>query len=141
MNSNTQSGFSVAELMCVLVIVGILTAIAVPALTKSKRMAEIGVIFATMRTIGSTQVNIYTAKSRFGDLDEIDALLSGSVGKQLGTNLFTRDRFMIEMVPADPTDVELHDSYTITATQDLGDGGQVYKFELSQTGEIRQILP
>jgi hypothetical protein len=45
------------------------------------------------------------------------------------------------MIPASPTDVELKDSYTVVATQDLNDGGAVYKFELSQTGEIRQILP
>jgi len=129
------------ELLCVLIIVGILAAVAVPALTKSKRAAEIGAVFATMRTIGSTQVSVYTAKSRFGTLDEVNALLGNGVGRPIGTNQLTRNRFVIEMIPAVPTDAELHDSYTVTATQDLGDGGQVYKFELSQTGEIRQILP
>ena len=141
MRNNTQSGFSLVELLCVLVIVGILAAVAVPALTKSKRAAEIGAVFATMRTIGSTQVSVYTAKSRFGTLDEINGLLGDGVGRSIGANQLTRDRFVIEMVPAIPTDVELRQSYTVTATQDLNDGGQVYKFELSQTGEIRQILP
>ena len=141
MKQNTQSGFSLVELLCVLTIIGVLAAIAVPALTKSKRVAEIGAVFATMRTIGSTQVSVYTAKSRFGTLDEVNALLDDGVGKSIGPNQLTRNRFVIEMIPASPTDVELKDSYTVTATQDLGDGGQIYKFELSQTGEIRQILP
>lgn len=141
MKNNTQSGFSVVELLCVLVIVGILAAVAVPALTKSKRAAEIGAVFATMRTIGSTQVSVFSAKNRFGTLDEINALLGDGVGKPIGTNQLTRNRFVIEMIPAAPTPVDLKDSYTVVATQDLGDGGQIYKFELSQTGEIRQILP
>jgi prepilin-type N-terminal cleavage/methylation domain-containing protein len=141
MKQNIQSGFSLVELLCVLTIIGVLAAIAVPALSKSKRAAEIGAVVATMRTIGSTQVSVYTAKSRFGTLDEINTLLGDGVGRSIGANQLTRNRFVIEMVPAVPTDVELHDAYTVTATQDLGDGGQVYKFELSQTGEIRQILP
>ena len=129
------------ELLCVLTIVGVLTALAVPALTKSKRVAEIGAVVANLRTVSSTQVSVFTAKTRFGTLDEVNTLLGGGIGKSIGTNQLSKNRFVIEMVPASPTPVELKDGYTVTATQDLGDGGQIYKFELSQTGEIRQILP
>lgn len=141
MSNKDQKGFSLVELLCVVVIVGIIAAVAVPSLTKGIRAAEAGAVFSTMRTIGSTQVNIFTAKNRFGRLDELNALVGDGLGRPVGPNQLTRNRFVIEMVPAVPTDIELKDSYTVTATRRLSDEAQVYKFELTQTGEIRQVLP
>jgi hypothetical protein len=45
------------------------------------------------------------------------------------------------MTPSDPTDAELRSGYTITATRNISGEGVVYVFELTQSGEIRQILP
>ena len=66
MRNSTEKGFSLVELLCVVVIVGVIAAIAVPALRKGIRAAENGAVFATMRTIASTQVNYYTQTT---DLD------------------------------------------------------------------------
>jgi hypothetical protein len=94
-----------------------------------------------MRTISSSQISVYTAKSRFGRLDELNNMLGNGIGAPIGPNQLTRNRFVIDMVPAIPTDIELKDGYVVTATRRLPDEAQVYKFELTQTGEIRQILP
>ena len=141
MRQTHQNGFSLVELLCVLVIVGILAAVAVPSLTKGIRAAETGAVFSTMRTISSSQVSLYTAKGRFGRLDEINNLVGDGVGRPVGPNQLSRNRFVIEMVPPVPTDPELKDGYTVIATRRLADEAQVYKFELTQTGEIRQVLP
>jgi hypothetical protein len=45
------------------------------------------------------------------------------------------------MVPATPTDAQLRDGYTITATRNITGEGVVYQYEVNQAGEIRQILP
>jgi hypothetical protein len=45
------------------------------------------------------------------------------------------------MTPGTPSDAELRDGYTITATRDSTGDTNIYQYEVTQTGEIRQILP
>jgi hypothetical protein len=45
------------------------------------------------------------------------------------------------MVPAAPTDDELKSEYTIVATRTDNGGTVVYRYEVSQSGEIQRILP
>lgn len=140
MNNNSERGFSLIELLIVVVIIGIIAAIAVPALQKGIRAAENGNTFATMRTIASTQVNLYSQKSRFGRLTEVNNLLSSSLGTPSG-NSINRGKFVLSMTPAAPTDVELKNGYTITATRNVTGEGVTYVYEVTQAGDIRQILP
>lgn len=140
MSKSKESGFSLIELLVVVVVVGIIASIAIPGLQKGIRAAENGTTFATMRTISSSQVGYYSQNSRFGRLPEINAVLSEGVGTVNGNQL-VRGKFVFEMVPADPTDLELRTGYTITATRNVAGEGLIYKYELTQAGEIRQILP
>lgn len=140
MNSRRQEGFSIIELLIVVVIIGIVAVLAVPALQKGLRAAENGNTFATMRTIASTQVGYYSQNDRFGRLSEINNVLSQSLGTTSG-NQINRGKFVFDMTPAAPTNSELRNGFTITATRSVAGEGVVYKYELTQTGEIRQILP
>jgi prepilin-type N-terminal cleavage/methylation domain-containing protein len=135
-----KDGFSLIELLVVVTVIGIIAAIAVPALQKATRAAENGNTFASMRTISSTQVNFYSQNGRFGRLTEINNLLSGSIGSPSGTDLL-RGRFVLSMVPAAPTDAQLKDGFTMTATRNIAGEGVVYEYQLTQAGEIQQILP
>jgi hypothetical protein len=45
------------------------------------------------------------------------------------------------MVPATPTDSDLRQGYTVTATRSVTGDTNIYQYELTQSGEIRQILP
>ncbi|MFN6963249.1 MAG: prepilin-type N-terminal cleavage/methylation domain-containing protein [Pyrinomonadaceae bacterium] len=139
MKSNNEGGFSLVELLVVVVVIGIIASLAIPGLRKGIRAAENGAIFATLRTIGSTQVSFYSQNNRFGRLVELNNISGRGLGVPAGSQLL-RNRFVLEMVPAAPTDDELRDGYTITATSDAVDMN-VYKYEITQTGEIRQILP
>ena len=140
MKKNRESGFSLIELLVVVVVIGIIAALAIPALQKGLRAAENGNTFATMRTIASTQVGYYSQNNRFGRLTEINNLLSQSIGTASGSQL-TRGKFTIDMTPATPTDAELRNGFTITATRNVTGEGVIYKYELTQSGEIKQILP
>ena len=140
MINRKESGFSLIELLIVVVIIGIVASVAVPALQKGLRAAENGNTFATMRTIASTQVNYYSQNNRFGRLTEVNNLLSSSIGTNSGNDI-NRGRFVLSMSPAVPTDAELRNGYTITATRSIAGEGVTYVYELTQGGEIRQILP
>ena len=140
MVNKSERGFSLIELLLVVVVIGTIVAIAIPYLQKALRAAENANAFATMRTISGQQVEFYLHNARFGRLVEINNLLSGSLGTPSGNDL-SRGKFILSMSPATPTDVELKNGYTITATRNIASEGVIYVYELSQSGEIRQILP
>jgi len=140
MKGKSESGFSIVELLVVCVVIGIIASIAIPYLQKAIRASENGNMFATLRTISSTQMSYYSTNSRFGRLSEINNILSSSIGVE-GGNEITRGKFIISMTPAIPTDLELREGYTISALRNVAGEGVIYKFEITQSGDIQQILP
>jgi prepilin-type N-terminal cleavage/methylation domain-containing protein len=139
MKNSGERGFSLIELLIVVVIIGVIAAMALPALQKGIRAAENGNTFATMKTISSTQVNYYSQNNRFGRLSEINNILSSSIGTPSGNDI-NRGKFVLSMVPAVPTNAELKNGFTITATRNIPSEGLIYQYEVTATG-VRQILP
>lgn len=140
MKKRSERGFSLIELLLVVGIIGIIASLAVPHLQRGLHAAENGNMFATLRTISSTQVSYYSQNNRFGRLSEVNNLLSSSIGTVLG-NEINRGKFVLSMTPAAPTDAELKQGFTITATRNVTGEGIIYVYELTQSGEIRQVLP
>jgi prepilin-type N-terminal cleavage/methylation domain-containing protein len=139
MRDRKELGFSLVELLLVVVIIGIVAAMAIPAYQKGMWAAENGSAFSTLRTISSTQVTFYTQKNRFARLDEINAQLNNSVGTVVGDSL-VRGKYVFEMTPPRPDDADLTTEYFITATRDVT-GEALYQFELNQSGRIVQVYP
>lgn len=138
MKGSHQKGFSLIELLVVVVIVGIIAALAVPALQKGIRSAENGSTFATLRSISSTQIQFYSQNNRFGTLPELQAVMSGGIGVTTGDRV-VRGRYVFEM-PPDTTPETLANEYVISAVRSVSDD-VTYRYELNQTGKITQILP
>lgn len=135
-----ENGFSIVELLVVCVVIGIVASLAVPHLQKALRASENGATFATLRSVASTEVSYYTQNGRFARITEVNNIMSGGVGTQSG-NEVNRGRFVFAMSPATPTDAELRNGYTVTATRNIASEGVVYVYELTQSGEIVQVLP
>ncbi|MEO8573076.1 MAG: prepilin-type N-terminal cleavage/methylation domain-containing protein [Pyrinomonadaceae bacterium] len=139
MNKRGESGFSLIELLLVVVIIGVIAAMAVPAYQKGMWAAENGAAFGSLRTISSTQLSFYTQNSRYGRLDEINRILGGSVGTTVGDRL-VKGKYVYEMTPVRPDDSDLATEFLLSATRDA-QGDVVYKYELNQTGKIVQVYP
>jgi type IV pilus assembly protein PilA len=140
MSKRDEKGFSLIELLIVVVVIGIIAAVAVPAFRKALTVAENGNVYSTMRTIASSQVNYYSQNSRFARLNEINNAHSGALGTTSGTNL-NRGKFVLSMVPANPTVAELRQGYTINAIRNLSGETTIYQYSVTQSGEIVQLLP
>lgn len=140
MNRQQQEGFSLIEVLLVVVIIGVIAALAVPALQKGIRAAENGATFSTMRVMASTQVTCFSQKNRFCRLTELQEQLSNGLGTTAADRV-VRGRYIFEMNPVAPTDAELKNRFTITATSVGVSTDVVYKYELTQSGEILQVLP
>ena len=139
MRNSKQQGFSLIEVLLVVVIIGIIAAMAIPAYQKGMWAAENGSAFGTMRTINSTQVSFYTQHNRFGRLAEINAILGNGLGTVVLDRL-VRGKYVFEMSPISPTDAELATEYSVSATRDVT-GDVVYRYEINQSGRIVQVYP
>lgn len=142
MNKNRQDGFSLIELMLVIVILSVISSLAVPALMRAKDSAENQSAFSTLRAISTNEVRFYSQNNRFARLDEINAAQNNALGTITGNTLVS-GRFVYEMDPigGTPTNEDLKDGYKITATRQTSGAETPYVIYVDQTGKITQVMP
>jgi prepilin-type N-terminal cleavage/methylation domain-containing protein len=131
-----EAGFSLIELLLVVVIIGIVASIAVPNYIRGRSAAEKAGAVSLLRTISSAQTTFYTARGRYARLDEL-----ASTGTYFGTvesPRILKGMYRFEMTPLVPTDDEIKNEYTISAIRDLGD---IAQYDLTQSGRIVQVTP
>ncbi|MEZ5428535.1 MAG: prepilin-type N-terminal cleavage/methylation domain-containing protein [Pyrinomonadaceae bacterium] len=140
MKKDGQSGFSLIEMLLIMVILGIITTIAIPYLLKAVHRSEETNAFATLRTMSSSQVNYLSQNGRFARLDELNAAQANALGTISGTDL-VRGKFTFQMNPASPTDADLRMGFTIIASKPGNANESAYIISVDETGEIQTIFP
>ncbi len=139
MSSRSEQGFSLIEVILVVVIIGLIAAMAVPAYQKGMWAAENGSAYSAMRTMATTQATFFTQNGRFGRLDEINRQANNVFGVVVGDSI-VRGRYVFTMTPARPVDDELRTEYSISARRNVV-GDVLYQYELDQSGKITQVYP
>lgn len=136
MPNKNESGFSIIEMILVVVIAGIIAAIAVPNLRRGIVAADNGHAFAVMRVMISGQVSFYAQNNRFARLSELNTLNENTLGRISGNNLIRGNfTYVLSPNPA-PSDAELKDGYTIIATKPVSLNDPGYQLTCDQTGRI-----
>lgn len=139
MRNNNQSGFSLIELLLVVVILGIIATVAVPYLIKAVHRSEESNAFATMRTMSSAQVNYLSEKGRFARLAELNTSQANSLGRIDGAGDLLRGKFTFQMSTV--TDEDLRQGFTIVATKPAQGNETAYIISVDETGRIQTLFP
>jgi prepilin-type N-terminal cleavage/methylation domain-containing protein len=140
MNNNKQGGFSLIELLLVVVIIGVIATIGIPNFIRGIAAAENGSANSTMKVILSSQTSFYSQNGRYARLDELNRLHQDTLGI-VASNQLTRGKFTFEMIPANPTDAQLKDGYMIKASRPGGGGNLPYVVEITEGGFNTPIFP
>jgi prepilin-type N-terminal cleavage/methylation domain-containing protein len=139
MRNSYQKGFSLIELLIVVVIIGVVAALAVPAFQRGIVAAQNRNVHATLKTMKSTQAMFFSQNQRFATLSELNTLQQGGFGALQGDGTLVRNGFTIEMTPPlDPSDRELREGYTIAASRDAL--GMTWLFVMTNEG-VTRVLP
>lgn len=115
MKYSKQKGFSLIELLIVVVIIGIIAAIAIPYLVKAVGKAENTKGYAGLKVVSKAQIIFYSRNNRFARLDELASDAGEAIGTYDGASSIKQGVFTLTMNPA--TDEELKDNFEIIATK------------------------
>ena len=137
-SQRSSKGFSLIEVMMVIVIVGLLAAVAVPSMKKSRDAANKGATVAVLRTMHTDQLQYFAKNSRFGRLAELNTEFGGTFGTTIGNRIYRGNYFFV-MTPS-PTATSLETNYQVVAYRT---DNRIYypSFVMNQSGSIQALLP
>jgi type IV pilus assembly protein PilA len=133
---NRQSGFSLVELLIVVMVLAILVGIAIPSYLSTVQRAREVACIAYMKQWPQAQIQYYAQYNKFADTDEI-LVLDKFIGIGLGTGYRHQGYdFQIRPLPGDP---DMKSGWEGTGSP-VGGGSNKRYFFTDHTGVIRWQL-
>lgn len=140
MRSRPQDGFSLIELLIVIVILGIIASIGIPTFNKAKLTAENKAAMQTTRVMTQAQVHFFSENSRFASLSELNTENDNKFGTTSADTIL-RGGFTYTMSPDFQTVEELKQNYEFVVSRTTSAAELPYVVKVDSTGEIVQITP
>lgn len=133
---NRQSGFSLVELLIVVMVLAILAGIAIPSYLSSVQRAREVACLGYMKQWPQAQIQYYAQYNKFADTDEI-LVLDKYIGVGLGTGYTHQGYdFQIRPIPGDPN---MKSGWEGTGSP-IGGGSNKRYFFIDHSGVIRWRL-
>ena len=137
MKCPSQKGFTLIELILVVVVAGLIATVAVPSLMKARDAADSSVAVAQLRSMHTNQSMYRIQNSRYANLPELNAFAGNSHGRTVGTTLRHRD-FIFLMFP-NPSPSTLRNDYQIIGYR-IREGRVIAQHNMAEDGLIRTII-
>jgi prepilin-type N-terminal cleavage/methylation domain-containing protein len=135
-----QRGFSLIELLIVVAIIGIISALAIPSMLGARAAAQEAAAQACLRVIHSSETTMKVSLGRYARISELNAFHNNILGTMAGSTL-KRQGYTFQTIPTAPTDAQLADTYRIAATGQGPDGVTPFIFLVDESGVISQLTP
>jgi type IV pilus assembly protein PilA len=132
---HAEEGFSLIELLLVVVVIGILAVVAVPSITKAKRAAQTGAVIGSLKTFATHQTAFMAVKGRYARIVELNTFVGNSFGYNSGRNVYKGEYRYRNYPSTSPTDTYLKTRYGFLATR-TESGRLVLFIVMEQDGEI-----
>jgi prepilin-type N-terminal cleavage/methylation domain-containing protein len=139
-----QKGFSLIELLIVVVIIGIIAAIAIPNLLASRRSANEASAISALRTIHGAEVTFMSTNGRFAnDMWELGAvkLLDETLSTPAGDGIITKSgyKYWNYRIPATSANPDAFETWVYPAVSSGISATGVNSYYINETGVIYRL--
>ena len=133
----SQKGFSLIELILVVVIAGLIASVAVPSLSKARDAANNAAAMAKLRAIHTSESSYRFMYFRYARLPELNKFAENAHGTTVEQTLRYKE-FTFLMFP-NPTDASLSKGFQIIGYR-VRKGRVITQFNMTQDGSIGTII-